>query len=96
MEGEKNELMIAHVEKWRHSGLTIREYSDSIGVSKGKFEYWTKKARSTNKAKNEYPEFVEIRSLEKSLNYEQPQMPSSPNPQIVLTFPGGLCLKIYS
>jgi len=94
MDNEKNELMLDHVEKWRCSGLSIREYSESIGVSKGKFEYWTKKSRTVN-TKIKYPEFVEIGSLKKGINYEQPQISSTPHPQIVLNFPSGLCLKIY-
>ncbi len=94
MDTEKNEAMLAHVEEWRRSGMSIRAYSESIGVSKGKFEYWAKKANPVH-PKNKSPEFIEISPLKKSLNYEQPQMPLSPNPQIVLTFASGLCLKIY-
>lgn len=95
MEKEKNETMLAHVEKWRRSGLSIRKYSESIGVSKGKFEYWTKKVRTTTNDKNKHPKFIEISTPEKRLNCTQAQAPPSPHPQIVLTFPDGLCLKIY-
>ena len=95
MDKELNATMSAHVEKWRGSGKSIREYSGSIGVSKGKFEYWVKKLRATNTAKNKHPKFIEIRASEKGLNYGQTQMPPSPNPQIELTLPGGLCIKIY-
>jgi len=95
MDNEKNEKMSAHVEEWRRSGMSIREYSDSIGVSKGKFEYWVKKARVTNKVKNKFPGFIEISRSEKSSNCGQAQITTSPHPQIVLTFPSGLCLKIY-
>ena len=95
MDNEKNEKMLAHVEKWRSSGMSIREYSDSIGVSKGKFEYWVKKVSATNKVKNKYSGFIEISKPDKSLNFGQAQMPPSPHPQIVLTFASGLCLKIY-
>jgi len=60
MENEKNDKMLAQVEEWRHSGMSIREYSESIGVSKGKFEYWVKKARVANNVKNKYPGFIEL------------------------------------
>ena len=95
MENEKKEKMLSQVEEWRKSGLTIREYSESIGVSKGKFEYWVKKTRTTNHVKNRYPGFIELSRSDKSLNCGQAPMPASPSPQIVLTFPSGLCLKIY-
>jgi len=95
MENEKNDKMLAHVEQWRSSGMTIRAYSESIGVTKGAFEYWVKKARTTNHVKNKYPGFIEISRSDKNLNIGQAQIPPSPSPQIVLTFPSGLCLKIY-
>jgi hypothetical protein len=95
MEKEKNATMLVHVEDWKHSGMTIREYSQSIGISKGMFEYWVKKAKAINNAKDKYPGFIEVSPLVKSQNYVQPQMPSPPNPQIILNFPSGLCLKIY-
>jgi hypothetical protein len=95
MENEKNEKMLAHVEKWQRSGMSIREYFQSIGVPKGRFEYWTKKARATNNPQNKYPEFIELSTSDKSIHCGQAQMPSSQWPQIVLTFPSGLCLKIY-
>ena len=94
MDNEKNKIMLAHVEEWQRSGMSVREYSESIGVPKGRFEYWTKKARATNNVENKYPGFIQISRSDKSLNCGQ--APSSPNPQIVLTFPGGLCLKIYA
>lgn len=96
MDNEKNKIMLAHVEKWQGSGMSIREYSQSIGVPKGRFEYWTKKARATNNTQNKNPEFIEVSPLLKSISHEQPKMPSTVGPQIVLTFPGGLCLKIYT
>jgi hypothetical protein len=96
MDNEKNELMLAHVEKWRHCGKTIREYSESIGVSKGKFEYWVKKVRVANSAKNKFPGFIEISRSDKNLNCGQAQIPPLPDPQILLTFPSGLILKIYT
>lgn len=95
MEIEKNKTMFAHVEEWRRSGKSIRDYSDSIGVSTGKFEYWVKKVRNTTNAKMRQPEFVEIGTSGKGLNCGQTQWPSPANPQIELTLPGGLCIKIY-
>jgi len=95
MDKQKNEKMLAHVEQWRLSGMTIREYSESIGVSKGKFEYWAKKVRKTNNVKSNYPGFIEIRGSDKSSNCGQSQISPSAHPQIVLNFPSGLCLKIY-
>lgn len=93
MDTEKKALMFAQVEKWRESGKTIREYSESIGVSKGKFEYWVKKVRTTNKCKTAPVNFVELMTPVKDENCEAP---SSPKAQIELIFPGGLCLKIYA
>jgi hypothetical protein len=95
MENKKNESMLAHVEQWRVSGMTIRAYSESIGVTKGAFEYWVKKARVTNRVKNKYPGFIEISRSDKNINCVQSQIPPKASPQIELAFPSGLCLKIY-
>lgn len=95
MENEKYEKMLAQVQEWRLSGKSIREYSEFIGVSKGKFEYWVKKARSTNNVKNKFPGFIEISKSEKNVNCGQTQLSPLAHPQIELTFPSGLCLKIY-
>lgn len=91
--------MLALVNKWKGSGMSLRSYSQKVGISKSKFEYWVRKENHENAAKNPYSQFIEVGSLTESpkiIEEEDSQKPTPPNPQIVLTFPSGLSLSIYS
>jgi hypothetical protein len=92
MKKGKNEKMFAHVNEWKESGLSIRAYAKTIGFSKSKFEYWVRKVKAVNDvgAETNSVAFVEVPSLPKV----QPR--NFNEPKVVLTFPNGVSLTIYS
>lgn len=92
MKREKNEKMFAFVKEWKESGLSIAAYAKTIGFSKSKLEYWIRKQKAVNDidTKLNNVAFVEVPTLAKG------QAQSSYKPQVVLTFPNGMSLSIYS
>ena len=98
MNNEKYETMMDFVNKWNGSGIPIKIYTQKIGVSKSKFAYWVRKHKASMDAKRPYTEFIEVGSLSKNLELTgdaAAQLPTERTPQIVLTFPSGLSVKIY-
>ena len=91
----KSAAMFAKVDEWKNSGQTAREFASSIGLSKSAFEYWVHKRR---KSLSNSPGFVELSSLNTSKGIIE-ATPKHPEPetqaQIVFTFPGGMCIKVY-
>ncbi|HSO85596.1 MAG TPA: hypothetical protein VLQ91_03530 [Draconibacterium sp.] len=95
---EKKAEMFASVERWKQSSMTKGRYAQSVGISKSKFEYWVRKVRETGLSADDFPGFVEIGRQSKARPLPEVVEPCSGNiplPQVVLNFPGGLCLKIY-
>lgn len=98
MKTEKHiEEMKSYVAGWRSSGVSIREYSGLVGIPKGRLEYWVRKLRTSDTTVVKHPEFIEISSSGEILksNEDEPRKVTSRAPQVELTFPSGLCLKIY-
>jgi hypothetical protein len=94
----KQETMMALVNEWKSSGMSSRAYSQKIGLSKSKFDYWIRKEELTNETKKQFSQFIEVGSLsenKKSVNENNSAEPMRSSPQIELSFPSGLCLKIY-
>lgn len=94
------EEMIGKVDEWSRSSMSIRAFAQTLGISKSSFEYWVRKVRGTTKPLDDSPEFIEM--LQSTpIKVPSPEAKAKPqpdhltNPQIVLTFPNGLCLKIY-
>jgi hypothetical protein len=102
MEREKSKKMLAHVEGWQQSGMSLNAYSRSIGIPQHTLRYWSGKLKSPAEAKEGYnkvtypsPGFVEINAPVNNKGMVQGQLPLLPKLQIELNFPNGLCLKIY-
>jgi hypothetical protein len=97
MYNEKHQTMISLVNKWKRSGIPIRSYAQQNGVSKSKFEYWVRKQKADAATRVPFAEFIEVGPLteNRESTNDSSQPPSEAPPQIVLTFPSGLCLKIY-
>ncbi len=97
MAKNNKEIMIAHVNDWMDSGLSIRDFAHKIGVTKGKFSYWVSKVKSSPNIQNEQPQFIDLSSVGNNMMSvdDLPEKKSSPNPQMTLTFPSGVVLKIY-
>ena len=96
---EKKAEMFASVSRWKQSSMTKGAFAQSVGISKSKFEYWVRKVRETGLSSDNFSGFIEIgRHANPTLLPEVEKRPvglPTPEPQAVLTFPGGLCLKIY-
>lgn len=96
MKTPKSAAMFVKVDEWKKSGQSLREFASAMGLSKSAFEYWVRKKRQSS---GNLPAFVELSPLVKpKVSIEA----SSKNPvhdsqaQIVFTFPGGMCIKVYA
>ncbi len=47
---ENRDMMTAHIERWRNSGQTHKDYCRSEGLSLSKFHYWVKQNRISEAA----------------------------------------------
>ena len=98
MDKDKQASMIALVNDWKQSGMSIKTYANNAGISKAKFGYWVRKEKADSITKQQYPQFIEVGSMAENLHLckdAAPQIVIHAKPQIELTFPSGLCLKIY-
>lgn len=96
MKTAKSVAMFAKVDEWKNSGQTLRSFATTIGLSKSAFEYWVRKKR---KASVNSPGFVELSPLVKpEVRIESTSKHPGPETraQIVFTFPGGMCIKVYA
>jgi len=93
-----SETMIAHVNMWMDSGISMKDYASKIGVTKGKFWYWVNKVKSTKTPTSQNPQFIDLASITDSLKCVDniSQKKGISNPQMELVFPSGVILKIYS
>ena len=96
MKTPKSAAMFAKVDEWKNSGQPLREFASSIGLSKSAFEYWVYKRR---KSLSNPPAFVELSPLvdPRVIIEAAPKNPvSDAKAQIVFSFPGGMCIKVYA
>ena len=89
--------MFQHVARWRESGMTTLEYAKQIGITNTKLKYWIQKSENKETGKDTGFNFIDLgRFNQKShitSDREDPEF--GRHPQITLSFPSGLCLKIY-
>jgi hypothetical protein len=89
-------MMFAKVDAWKQSGLPMKVFAQSEGITQSCLEYWIRKRRASQE--NSHP-FIELsRSMESFETRAQIPKDQSQShaPQVVLTFASGLCLKIYA
>lgn len=85
--------MFDHVARQRESGMTVANYAKHTGISTSKLQYWIRKFNAQEAGENSL-KFINLSSFDTADHYSKAQEPQS-NPQITLTFPNGMCLKIY-
>jgi transposase-like protein len=97
MSRQNREEMIARVDEWRRSSMSVETFARASGIPKSTFKYWIRKLRDKTKPADAFPGFIEMRQLvpAKPLPEAKAKTDILAKPQIVLTFPSGLCLKIY-
>ena len=89
----KEKRMVSLVELWKQSNKTKKQFAQEHGMSYDSFRYWSLKLcpeESIRRAdiNNQDFSFIEI-------NQEEFKAESSRTPQIELTLPNGIQLKIY-
>ena len=95
MKISKSAAMFVKVDEWEKSGLSLRKFASSIGLSISTFDYWVRKKR---KLECNSPAFVELSPLVKpkvSVESFSIHPDTDTQAQIVFTFPSGMCIKIY-
>mgnify|MGYP001560139626 CR=1 FL=1 len=97
MSRQNRDEMIARVGEWQRSSMSAGAFAQAMGISKTTFDYWVRKVRETARTSDDTRAFIEIRPsvLPNPMVEAKAQPEISASPQIVLTFPGGLCLKIF-
>lgn len=89
----KESEMISMVELWKQSNQTKKDFAMKQGISYDSFRYWTHKLcpeESIRRTRYKDQEFSFIELTQENLKSE-----SSRTPQIELTLPNGIQLKIY-
>jgi len=69
-------------------------YAKHTGISSSKLQYWIRKFNAQEAGENTNLKFINLSSFDTADHYSKALEPQS-NPQITLTFPNGMCLKIY-
>ncbi|HYX05390.1 MAG TPA: hypothetical protein VE912_01530 [Bacteroidales bacterium] len=84
--------MFEHVARQRESGMTVVNYAKHTGITTSKLQYWIRKLNAKEAGKNSL-KFIDLSSFDTADHHSRAPEPQS-NPQITLTFPNGMCLKI--
>lgn len=89
--------MLGKVKEWKSSGLSSGEFAKRNGFSKSGFDYWVKKYHKLNGSKP--VSFIELAPGENTGKivdvFAEPREPAVPRREVVITFPGGMSVKIY-
>jgi acetyl-CoA acetyltransferase len=89
--------MFEHAARQRESGMTVANYAQQYGITRTKLQYWIRKSITHEAANDSSLRFINLGSFGKAKNPAQGKDVAEPvrTPQITLTFPNGMCLKIY-
>jgi hypothetical protein len=90
---DKKEKMFPLVDQWRKSGLTRKVFAQQQGITDASFEYWCRKRDNEMvRPPVSHPGFVEL-----APNPETSRAVPGKTaiPQVELSLPGGLVIKIY-
>ena len=87
--------MLAKVDEWKRSGRTMRDFATEIGLSKSCFEYWIRKKRDIASVSRQFVELIPSDKVSEDIQQTTRPIEFATQAQIVFTFPGGLCVKVY-
>jgi hypothetical protein len=88
--------MFGVINEWKESGLPVDRYAQKKGLTKSKLEYWIRKLDVSKNQEIPYPAFIEVGSVSTHTGSHEIEAAQTPGKlQIELTFPSGLCLKIF-
>jgi hypothetical protein len=89
----KESEMISMVELWKQSNQTKKDFAMEHGISYDSFRYWAHKLCPEESIRRTCYKDQDFSFIE--LNQEEFKQASSRLPQIELTLPNGIQLKIY-
>lgn len=89
----KETRMVSLVELWKQSNKTKKQFAQEHGMSYDSFRYWTLKLCPEESMKRTCYKDQDFSFIE--LNQEEFKEESSRTPQIELTLPNGIQVKIY-
>ena len=95
MKISKSAAMFVKIDEWERSGLSLRKFASSVGLSTSTLDYWVRKKR---KLSRNSPAFVELTPLVKpnvSIESTSKYPDTDTQAQIVFTFPSGMSIKVY-
>ncbi|MFA6771001.1 MAG: helix-turn-helix domain-containing protein [Bacteroidales bacterium] len=89
--------MLEHAARHQKSGKNITDYSKQFGIARNKLQYWIRKYKEQEVEKESSLKFIELSSFGIGTEHSKETVAaeSTGTPQITLTFPNGMCLKIY-
>ncbi len=88
--------MFEHVTRQRESGMTVENYAKQIGITPTKLQYWSRKFNA-QAVKNTAVKFIDLSSFgtDPDSMIEEASGIQRRNPQITVTLPNGVCVKIF-
>lgn len=102
LQKKKAAEMFARVDEWKVSGMTKREFGVVHGIAKSTFDYWIQKKRKQDKKTPRFVELVAESNSEQNIHQStlsdskstNKRIPQS-NKHVELSFPNGLCIKVF-
>ena len=89
----KEAAMSSMVDLWKQSNMTKKDFAMEHGISYDSFRYWTLKLCPEESIRRTCYKDQDFSFIE--INQEEFKAESSRTPQIELTLPNGIQLKIY-
>jgi len=89
--------MFEHIARWQASGIAAADYAKQVGITYTKFKYWIGKFKKQEAENGSSLKFIDLGSFAQASKFSHGSEGSESTrcPQITLTLPSGLCLKIY-
>lgn len=95
MKRDSQVTMSSIINEWQESGLSIEAFAQNKKITKTKLQYWERKLHKEKCQNEASPAFFEIGPGLSHVQITKESSPAAGKLQIELTFPSGLCLKIY-
>jgi hypothetical protein len=96
MKRDSQDTMIKIIKEWKESGIILSDFAKRKGITKTKLQYWLRKLHTEKDRTGIFPAFFEIGTETSEMKIQTENISQIPGKlQIELTFPSGLCLKIF-
>lgn len=94
MKRDSQATMLGIIKEWKESGLVIKDFAQKKRMTKTKLQYWIRKLHQEKDQEPPHPAFIELRGSS-HMGASKEDFQEKGKLQIELTFPSGLCLKIF-